>query len=78
MPEPGTSTHGAKEDLSQLDALKAQGFEVALYTWRQKHQMPDEILRNIDWLKTGEYREELKTSTSAYVGSSNQRFLKVA
>lgn len=64
--------------LSLLDALKANGFDVALYTWRQKAQVPPEILGRINWLKVGEFRDDLKTSTMAFVGSSNQRFMQVA
>ncbi|MBP5510441.1 MAG: radical SAM protein [Kiritimatiellae bacterium] len=69
----------SEEGLFRLvQTLKADGFEIALYTWRQIDQVPARILQRIDWLKVGEYREELRTSTSAYVGSSNQRFFKVA
>ena len=61
-----------------LAALKKNGFDVALYTWRQKGQVPKDVLDKVDWLKVGEFRYELTTSTMAFVGSSNQRFMKVA
>lgn len=61
-----------------LDALKRNGFEVALYTWRQKSQVPEDIIKKIKWLKVGEFRDELKSSVTPYVGSSNQKFLNVA
>ena len=59
-------------------AVKETGFEVALYTWRQKKQVPEDILSQVDWLKVGEYRHELRTSTTPFVGSLNQKFLRVA
>ena len=61
-----------------LDALNANAFEVALYTWRQADQVPEIVKRRIAWLKVGEFRENLKSSVTPYVGSSNQQFLKVA
>lgn len=61
-----------------LDVLKENGFDIALYTWRQKDQVPEGILNQIDWLKVGEYRHELRTSTTPFVGSLNQKFLCVA
>ena len=61
-----------------LDALKENGFDIALYTWRQKGQVPEDVLDRIDWLKAGEYRHELRTSTMPFVGSLNQKFLRVA
>ena len=61
-----------------LDALKANGFDIALYTWRQKDQVPEDILNRIDWLKVGEYHHELRSSTAPFVGSLNQKFLRVA
>lgn len=61
-----------------LAALKESGFDVALYTWRQKNQVPTDILGHIDWLKVGEYRHELRSSIIPFVGSSNQEFMRVA
>ena len=64
------------EDL--VRALKAERFEIALYTWREEKDVPSSVLRNLDYLKTGEFELGRKSSTTPYVGSSNQVFKKVA
>ena len=64
--------------LALVKVLKAKGFNIALYTWRQRDQVPQDILDSIDWLKVGEFRMDLKTSVQPFVGSSNQQFLYVA
>lgn len=61
-----------------LSLLKKDGFDIALYTWRKSGEVPKRILKHLDYLKTGEFQVRLKTSTMPYVGSSNQRFNKVA
>lgn len=73
------------EALAQPEALEAlvillkkEGYDIALYTWRARQDVPKGILRYLDYLKTGEFRVALKTSTLPYVGSSNQHFEKVA
>ena len=59
-------------------ALKTRGFEIALYTSNGRNEVPARILGLIDYLKTGEYVEALRTTTKPYVGSSNQRFERVS
>ena len=67
------------EDLEALLAsLKALGFEITLYTSHQRGEVPAGILNLIDYLKTGEYIEALRTTVQPFVGSTNQRFEKVA
>ncbi len=73
------------EPLLQMDGLIAllselgrNGFEVALYTGRDDIDVPTEVFPLIDYLKTGSFVQELKTSTKPFVGSSNQVFRKVA
>ena len=64
--------------LGLLDVLNENGFDIALYTWRQKDQVPEDVLKRINWLKVGEYRHELRTTTTPFFGSLNQKFLRVA
>jgi hypothetical protein len=54
--------------------LKQTSFDIALYTGASIDEIPQNILSNIDYIKTGEYCHELQTSTRAYIGSSNQTF----
>jgi anaerobic ribonucleoside-triphosphate reductase activating protein len=67
-----------KEALTTLVILlKEQNFDIALYTGYLEVDVPVDILMHIDFLKTGEYRQDLRTSTTAYVGSTNQIFRKL-
>lgn len=64
------------EDL--VKALKDERFEIALYSWRDEKDVPLSVLRHVDYLKTGEFVLDRKSSTIPYVGSSNQVFKRVA
>lgn len=61
-----------------LALLKRAGFELALYTSWEQRAVPAEVMGLIDYLKTGEYIDDLRTTITPYVGSANQRFVKVA
>lgn len=70
------------EPLLQKSALielidKLPDFDIALYTGHDLDKVPKEILQKISYIKTGAFVEELKTSTTPYVGSTNQTFMKV-
>lgn len=72
------------EPLLQLDSLKyliyklnENRFDITLYTGHEKSNVPLDIINNIKYLKTGSFKEELKTSIKPYVGSSNQIFEEV-
>ena len=52
-------------------------FDIVLYTGHDLVEVPKEILQKISYIKTGAFVEELKTSTTPYVGSTNQTFMKV-
>lgn len=72
------------EPLLQLDSLRylisklnENRFDITLYTGHEKSDVPQEIINNIQYLKTGSFKEELKTSIKPYVGSSNQIFEEV-
>ncbi|MDR0550797.1 MAG: 4Fe-4S cluster-binding domain-containing protein [Spirochaetaceae bacterium] len=58
-----------------ITELKKRSFDIALYTGYSITDVPDNILDKIDYIKTGEYRQELRTSVAAYIGSTNQTFL---
>lgn len=70
--EPLTQKEALIELIKQLD-----GFDIALYTGHQKDDVPQEVISKIKYLKTGPFVEELKTTTTPYVGSTNQMFEEV-
>ena len=61
-----------------LALLKQAGFELALYTSWDQGSVPADVMKLIDYLKTGEYVDELRSTVTPYVGSTNQLFVKVA
>ena len=70
------------EPLMQQEALielvhLLDGFDIALYTGHQKDDVPRELISKIKYLKAGPFVEELKTTTTPYVGSTNQTFEEV-
>jgi anaerobic ribonucleoside-triphosphate reductase activating protein len=65
-----------KEGLVEL-AKKLNGFDIAVYTGHEISDVPKELLDNIKYIKTGSFKEELKTTTKPYVGSTNQEFRRV-
>lgn len=75
-------TFSGGEPLVQYEALlevvkKLDGFDIAVYTGRSKENVPQELLGYIKYLKTGPYVEELKTTVTPFVGSTNQDFWRV-
>lgn len=75
-------TFSGGEPLMQVDALidvvkKLQGFDIAVYTGHEFGEVPQELLDNIKYIKTGSFKEELKSTVKPYVGSINQEFRRV-
>lgn len=65
-----------KEALTELvKALK--GFDICLYTSYELDEVPSEILKHINYLKTGRYDSRFRTTTTPYYGSLNQRFITI-
>lgn len=72
------------EPLMQINALeklifllKQEQFEIVLYTSFQKTDVPNSILRQIDYLKTGKFEYDKRTTIMPYIGSKNQTFEKI-
>jgi|TARA_Y100000310_G_scaffold303506_1_gene341893 anaerobic ribonucleoside-triphosphate reductase activating protein len=68
------------EPLLQADAVLAllerlPDFDVALYTGADLGDVPEELLARLDYIKAGRYDREKRTTTTPYVGSSNQQFI---
>ena len=53
------------------------GFSIAVYTGHELEEVPSDLLDHIDYIKTGSFREELKTTVKPFVGSTNQEFRRL-
>ena len=75
-------TFSGGEPLMQVDALidvvkNLKNFDIAVYTGHEFEDVPQELLDNITYIKTGSFKEELKSTVKPYVGSTNQKFRRV-
>ena len=75
-------TFSGGEPLMQVEALidvvkKLKDFDIAVYTGHEYEDVPQELLENINYIKTGSFKEELKSTVKPYVGSTNQEFRRV-
>ena len=63
--------------LELLNKLNKLNFDITLYTGHKKEDVPEEIIKKVKYLKTGNFIKELKTTIKPFVGSSNQIFEEV-
>lgn len=54
-----------------------QDFDIALYTGFDLEEVPQEILQYIKYIKVGKYIKKKRTTTTLYVGSTNQKFIRL-
>ena len=67
-----------KEAVAELiRLLDESGMDIALYTGHDKEDVPAGILYHIKYLKYGPYKKELHTSTTPFLGSTNQIFERI-
>jgi len=52
-------------------------FNIALYTGYNLEEVPKEILNHLDYIKVGSYEEDKRTTTTPYIGSTNQKFINL-
>lgn len=69
------------EPLEQKEALslllqELEGFDVCLYTSYEQENVPEDVLKRLTYLKTGRYVASERTTTTPFIGSTNQRFIK--
>ena len=64
------------EGLIELVKL-LEGFDIAVYTGHELCDVPQELLERINYIKTGSFKEELKTTVKPFVGSTNQEFRRL-
>lgn len=57
--------------------LRNMNYDIALYTGFQIDKVPQNILRRVNYIKTGCYIKELRTTITPYIGSTNQRFQQI-
>ena len=75
-------TFSGGEPLMQAEGLielvkLLEGFDIAVYTGHELCDVPKELLERINYIKTGSFKEELKTTVKPFVGSTNQEFRRV-
>ena len=70
--EPLMQTEGLIELVKLLE-----GFDIAVYTGHELCDVPQELLERINYIKTGSFKEELKTTVKPFVGSTNQEFRRL-
>ena len=58
-----------------LDLLN--GFDIALYTGHAIEEVPQAILGKVKYIKTGDFQQDKKTTTTPYIGSTNQKFRRL-
>ena len=61
--------------LELTGSLKKMGFDLCVYTGEERENVPDDLLQNIHYIKTGRYIESMRTFSTPYVGSANQNFI---
>ena len=70
--EPLMQTEGLIELVKLLE-----GFDIAVYTGHELGDVPQELLERINYIKTGPFKIELKTTVKPFVGSTNQEFRRL-
>ena len=70
------------EPLVQTDAVVElldllEGYDVALYTGHTIEEVPQAILDRVTYIKTGNFQQDKKTTTTPFVGSTNQEFRRI-
>lgn len=57
--------------------LKQEQYDIVLYTSFLKKDVPLSIIRQLDYLKTGKFEYDKRTTIVPYIGSTNQVFEKI-
>ena len=70
------------EPLLQKEALlelfkELKDFDLCLYTGHEMEDIPEELLKYLKYAKVGRFILEERTSTQPFVGSKNQRFVRI-
>ena len=70
------------EPLLQKDAVlellkELSDFDLCPYTGRELEDVPEEMLKYLKYVKVGRFILEQRTSTQPFVGSTNQKFVRI-
>ena len=70
------------EPLLQKDALlelfeELKDFDLCLYTGHEIEEVPEEIIKYLKYIKVGRFILKERTSTTPFVGSKNQKFVRI-
>ena len=61
-----------------LELLKElSGYDLCLYTGHEMEDVPTEMLKYLKYIKVGRFILEQRTSTKPFVGSTNQKFVRI-
>ncbi len=52
-------------------------FNIVLYTGSEFDDIPKEIFQYLDYIKVGEYVKEKRSTIIPFMGSNNQKFIKL-
>ena len=53
------------------------GYDICLYTSYSENDVPHNIIEKLSYLKVGKFEIDRKTSRLPYVGSDNQKFIRL-
>jgi anaerobic ribonucleoside-triphosphate reductase activating protein len=52
-------------------------FDICLYTGSNFDEVPRDILQYLKYIKVGKFKKALRSTTTPYMGSTNQEFIKL-
>lgn len=58
-----------------IELLKKEQFDIALYTGEELEDVPVNLLKNLNYIKTGAFVLRERCTTIPYIGSKNQCFI---
>lgn len=56
-----------------MERLKSKGYNICVYTGWELEKVPKRLLKFLNYIKTGEFVNNLKNPNMQFVGSLNQR-----
>lgn len=59
-----------------IKILHQEKFDICIYTGWERHEVPQEVIEHISYLKTGNFQKSLRSGYLYYAGSTNQHFYK--
>ena len=63
--------------LELVRRLRRKSYDIAVYTGCRLEDVPADLLAEIDYIKVGDFQQDRVTSVMPYVGSTNQKFIRL-